>query len=82
MPGGKSNSIPPVAEPVPLGEPDGLEDAVPLGEAVQLGDGDPTAGATADCEAKQAGEVVPVGVVTLTEDVGVTAVEDGVVGGD
>lgn len=81
MPAGRSDSIPLVAEPVPLGEPDGLEEAVPLGEAVQLGDGDPGVGTTADCEAKQPGEAVPVGVVALTEDVGVIAVDGGVVGG-
>lgn len=81
MPAGRSDSIPPIAEPVPLGEPDGLEEAVSFGEAVQLGDGDPVVGTTADCEAKQPGEAVPVGVVTLTEDVGVTAVDGGVVGG-
>ena len=81
MPAGRSDSIRPVAEPVPLGEPDGIKEAVPFGEAAQLGDGDPVAGTTADCEAKQPGEAIPVGVVTLTEGVGVTAVDGGVVDG-
>ena len=81
MPAGSSDSIPPVAEPVPLGEPDELEEAVPFGEAVQLGDDDPAVGTTADCEAKQPGEAVPVGVVTLTEDVGVTVADGGIVDG-